>query len=144
MAIMRWNDAVGYDVFYIERIVDWTWIGFYETYPRGTIPVTMMELGSTRDGRTQLGLCQYTTSLRVPGMMIHARILIDDDLTRHGDLVSVFVHELGHSVGLTHDPNIESIMFPEALSSLKRLMPDDIEYVRSQVTGEYLSRSSVD
>lgn len=60
--------------------------------------------------------------------------------TLHAYSAKLWIHELGHSLGLAHDyGDRRSIMYPVVYSdSPQYVMPDDAVSVRTMVTGEFV------
>ena len=57
--------------------------------------------------------------------------IADDPLPYHIDLMSLALHEIGHTLGLDHSNRYNAVMYPYAGSPIRELSDDDKEAIRS-------------
>lgn len=137
-AVLEWNRAVGAQVFTIDREIDW-----YDNellHPiDSTVYAMQSDLPDSSLPEQTLGLC----ILQSPYCHIeHARIFIDV-ATNDDDARLVWKHELGHALGLSHDPWQPSIMWRYATTSGDRIMENDLNYIRWEMTRDYQTDTPV-
>lgn len=114
-AAMSWNVVAGFEVFTLEG------------KSKSLVPVFFSKI-AIAPGKEIAGF--GPSSVDKDGHINHALVLIDPDLKSHV-LDSVVTHELGHVLGLQHDPDNEfSIMHPHGLGLV--VWPDDAAYIKSE------------
>lgn len=119
-AIGIWNERVGREVFVYEDDLS---LPHQITFSQSDVP-------DITHGVTQ-AICWQRS---YEGRMVEAHISIDD-LTSPSDSVIVLVHELGHSLGLSHDSFFGSVMYPSAVDSAGVILGDDLRFVLWQMNG---------
>lgn len=119
-AMRTWNESVGLPVF-TETDLSW-----------GAIHVRKRSIQSQHPNVVLQGLAwrNYSNS-RFTQCVITLAVGLEDS-----DVEIVFLHELGHALGLEHDSWQQSIMFSSATDSGGRIMSDDVAFIRWQITGE--------
>jgi predicted Zn-dependent protease len=131
-----WNELIGTDVFSVteedlnQHMVD----GELQRPPYGVVYVQVRELGSVSRKRSLLGLTEtFFNTLSLSSHEIDSVIVwIDPDMHDSGNILTVAIHEFGHCLGLEHDTDITSIMYPYALESDGQVMNNDILYIQRQ------------
>lgn len=136
-AVFAWNNRLDSEVFALSaHRVSWTSSEIYAPDPstvivlRGDIPddhPTMIKQG-------QANLIWH----ELTGRMTHAYVFLDVAVPDR-DAMVVLKHELGHVLGLRHDTWRGSIMFRDAVASGGRIMPDDLTFVRWEMTNDQTS-----
>ena len=126
-AVNVWNNAIGVQVFEAKRM------DFTETLPKdcgwvASIVVPDLENAGYWRGR------YYPNSSEICHGQISIRPTVKDD-----NITKVFIHELGHSLGLAHDEGDKrSIMYPTVYTNYSQyIMPDDGHSVYNMMTGEF-------
>jgi len=127
-SVNYWNEVVGREIFVMT-------IGLSNDIYFVDDVITITEHDLTNDcGRHFLGL---TTRRRiydivgVPLLYDSAHIEIHDKHVHNSSYIRTIVHELGHAIGLFHDDNIGSVMYPSILDGEWFIEPEDLEYIRS-------------
>lgn len=124
-AVMWWNDVVGAEVFTITREI--SFYGREASHPpQGTLIVTEADLPELTPGLITQGYARLFW--RGPKMR-YVYVLIDW-IVPTTQAKTVFAHELGHSLGLTHDESDRSLMFHASVNSQECILEDDIAFVR--------------
>lgn len=136
LALEEWNYNTNMEIFTWRKIdiENYIFYGMLTEPPVGEIFVLQTELGISETGLPLLGL---TNRLSHPGTsrpeIIRSVVVYFDEDMRTGDFYVVALHEFGHALGLSHDRNVASIMYPFALDSFGIIQPQDMIYVRNQV-----------
>jgi len=132
LAAHTWNEEVGTNVFVIEttEISDYIYYGdIIEEPGHREIFVRETELGRADGEDILLGLAHR---IYVDDHLTGCIIELDNDLARES-IYPVSLHELGHCLGLEHDPNINSVMFEYVLRSSGDIEEEDLEFIRRQL-----------
>lgn len=133
-AVVTWNSAVGASVFEITREVNWYDTEVWARHD-GTIYVILNDLPAP-----WLGIC----ALDWHDCASHNALIGFDVASPAWGATLIFEHELGHALGLAHDFSWRpSIMFPYVLDSGARIMADDINVVRWEMTHGYQEHPAV-
>ena len=126
-SVQAWNIAVGANVFTITREVEWFSTELLSPQTQ-TVYVLLSDLSNAGY------LVQGLASLEAQDCHIqYVRVFIDLDVP-DSDASLVLIHELGHSLGLSHDRWQPSIMWQYANSSGGRIMPDDVNFIQWELT----------
>lgn len=133
-AVFAWNDKLDAQVFVISAHRVSRDSSEMDALDSGTVLVLQGDIPNEdstlfRQGQAFLDYSQRTGRLR------SARIVLDVAVSR-ADAMLVFKHELGHTLGLQHDGEIESIMYWHATASDGRIMLDDLNFVRWEMTND--------
>jgi len=137
-AVLEWNEATGAQVFTVVREIDW-----YDSellHPRdGTVYVLQSDLVDNDFPNVTQGLAV----LHNPNCYIENVLVFIDVAVPNEDARLVWKHELGHSLGLAHDHWQPSIMWRFATASGDRIMENDLNYIRWEMTRDYQADSPV-
>lgn len=137
-AILDWNEAVGSDVFTLQREIDW-WDSEIQNPHTNTIYVLLADIPDDPPSVIQGLSIVHDDSCYIDRALVFFDVAVPD-----GDAMLVFMHELGHTLGLAHDPDWQpSIMYPYANTSGGRILMDDINFVRWETTHDYQGNSSL-
>lgn len=124
-----WNREVGLTVIEVlPRTPDFD--DSYEHY--GHIAFEPARLGRTSTGSKTFGSTRFSRVLGTLGELGYSRILIDFSILHLPEtLESVTTHEIGHALGLAHDPNdYVSVMFPYNHGLTYYVQPADVQAIR--------------
>lgn len=127
-AVLRWNTAVGEAAFSVDREIDWYDLELLDPVD-STVYVMLADLPDRDDT-----VIQGWASLTYDGCHITHVLTFLDVAVPDEDAMLVFEHELGHALGLDHDEWEPSIMWHYANSSGGLIMPDDVTYIRWELT----------
>jgi len=126
-AIEAWNRIVGLKVF--------THQSGSQTSEEGTIWVTQEPLLPNECDRQLFGLASrfYSYILGIRSSIHHSTIRMHTDVPSRR-ILSTAIHELGHALGLQHDREISSIMYPFNLRARGGITEEDRLYVRNMAS----------
>jgi len=124
-AMLVWNQQTGLEVF--------TYAGEGPNPEQtGTIWVTESELGSSPCGGQYYGFAHRLYEADILGIKTSINrgwVEFHSDVPQDR-ITSTAIHEFGHMLGLNHDPEIESIMFPfNQPDRTNQITQEDIQYV---------------
>jgi len=138
-AIDTWNTEVGIEVFtYV--------IGPFNPN-EGIVNITEEDLGppdicgnqilgiTTRYFNTNL--LGYKTSMKRAEVKLHTGV-------SNRRVLGTAIHELGHVLGLNHDVDVNSIMYPYSLPNRGVITEEDINFVKRMIFRNTLPRNSVE
>lgn len=134
--VYYWNDLIGTTVFEVTEvdINDHMITGEVVRSPFGHIIIYETELGMAENGASSLGLANVHPSYELGTVSgIHDGVVRIDSTNVNAHLFLVVAHELGHILGLSHDNDITSLMWPYVTESAGVVMPEDIDFIRSQL-----------
>ena len=126
-AVNVWNNAIGVQVFEAKRM------DFTETLPKDCGWVASIVVLDLENAGYWRGRYRPNSSEICHGQISIRPTVKDNNITK------VFIHELGHSLGLAHDEGHKrSIMYPVVYTNYSQyIMPDDAHSVYNMVTGEF-------
>lgn len=122
-AVEYWNFSIGFDLFG-EPTPGTSW-------NRNSIYISWGHLGLSESGNQIHGLCRrfyINNSLFMRRYIDYSSITMWDRLPKRYILV-VLIHELGHSIGLGHDEDVRSVMYPHAAGSGGQIEAQDIDFI---------------
>lgn len=128
-----WNQQAETEIFRweIADIENYIFYGMVCEPQNGQVYVFQTQLGENEAGQPLLGLTTRFFSDDRSTRIKSAMVEIDLDLATI-NYFFVTLHEFGHVLGLTHDSDFISIMYPYALDSIGVITPEDITYVKIQ------------
>lgn len=131
-AVFSWNSSLDSEVFVLaERRVSWTSSEIYAP-DSGTIIVLRGDIPDDSPMRIKQGQANLTWNERT-GHLANVYVFLDIAVPDR-DAMLVLKHELGHALGLRHDDWRGSVMYRDAVGSGGRIMPDDLNFVRWEMT----------
>lgn len=137
-AIANWNKAVGEPVFVMEKLRPEHPILLEVHFEYKVISMTYAYLPK-RVKKNVLGTCWRRMKVPATGAMYSSICQIEkrlDPEKQYNKMVIVTTHELGHVLGLAHDPSKESVMYGGSIrDSEGQLEQRDIDRVRRMVHG---------
>lgn len=127
-AILAWNQTTGLEVFSYEE--------GRATEEEGTISVNEEPLPRNECDHQIYGLARRFFRTDVFGIQM---AIVRGTIQLHTDVpdervLSTAIHELGHALGLHHDGEIESIMFPHNNGQRGFIADEDRDYVIMMIT----------
>lgn len=128
LAAEIWNTKTDRDVF------DYDIIDFYADLPTGCGWVAVVHSKVAQYDGIWRGIQKEESSA-----VCHGQITLRNGLNQE-TMYKIVVHELGHALGLAHDPgDNRSIMYPSVFTDKRQyLMPDDINRVIKMVDGKFV------
>lgn len=113
IAMLAWNMAIDRDV-------------FVKTSTCTGTPCVLIAVSGTPKGTAALTTCGYNA---INGHVTYCLVEINPGV-EYLDGYRVITHELGHVLGLGHDPEQpNSVMYPEIHLDPWRITPEDVDYV---------------
>jgi hypothetical protein len=110
----EWNNALGTKVFYLE--------GTDEGVATETIAVHITSAHYAPHGKNLVAVA-YREDKRAPWELHLTERWLGDPAT--------IQHELGHTLGLWHSANAESVMYKETVATATQITEEDVEEARS-------------
>lgn len=138
-AAQLWNHVLHEQVFEITEI-DFEMVvvaGNMPAAPFGTVYVGQRQLGRTDDNRRFLGITDRhmsTTRSLDPFQIDSCTVWLDEDVVEDEMVFWVMAHEFGHVLGLEHDYDRNSLMYPFTMESTGNVDYEDILYIRHQIS----------
>lgn len=127
-AILAWNQTTGLEVFSYEE--------GRTSIQEGTVFVNEELLPRNECGHQIYGLARRFFRTDIFGIQM---AIVRGTIRLHADvpddrILSTTIHELGHALGLHHDAEIESIMFPHNNGQRGFISNEDRDYVVMMIT----------
>lgn len=128
-AISTWNETVGLQVFSYEEGP--------ATSEDGVIWIHEELLPENECGYQLYGLAQRTFRRDFFGelMSINRGTIVFHTEVPDDCILGTAIHELGHALGLHHDPEIQSIMYPHSSRERGSITDEDRDFVRMMIAG---------
>jgi len=130
-AIATWNRETELNIFSYEESVP------METMEENTIWINEEPLPQNECGYQLFGLAHryfrhdfFGIKMSIARSKIQLHVGIPDDR-----VLSTAIHEFGHALGLHHDREIQSVMYPHNNGRRGSITEEDIEHVRMMVLG---------
>lgn len=124
-SVKEWNDAVGFTAFTISREIDW-WDPEFSDRVRGTVYVQRYDVANLGFP----GNVQGVAILDLLDTQIRSVVILFDINLPSDEVSLVLKHELGHSLGLPHDLNPESVMYPQESPLGSSILNDHVIFTR--------------
>lgn len=128
-AVIEWNTRTGLEVFTLEE--------GSEPSGNGTIWVVEEALGENECGHQLYGLARrfynrdfFGIKMSISRSRIRLHTGVPDER-----ILSTAIHELGHALGLHHDRELESVMFPHNNGQRGSITDEDRDYVIMMING---------
>lgn len=132
MSLAYWNSVSGVELFVMRIVPGEIMDQFVEAAAAGhrlqSIGVISKDLGCVEGSEScYAGLTSVLTD-PITGNIVSAVVALDDGLDEYQALFTA-IHEFGHSVGLLHDGDKNSVMYPIAAASTGIITDEDLAAV---------------